>query len=95
MSKSLEEIEVKMDLERTDQLFSSAIKSAGALEGQRYTEDSLKQMRAVMGAGNLHINSAKVKLGAIRLMGYVAGVRATSNAVSRKVRDAVRRKSQN
>ena len=90
MKEIVKDIVGKMDLDRTDKLFDASITSADSLSKEPYTEDSIKKQRLVIGFGNLHVNSAKVKLGAIRMNGYVDSTKSLKRAVDRKVRNAAK-----
>lgn len=84
----LNKIDDVMDLDRTNQLFDSAIRRADANGKEKYTEEDVKFQRLVTGFGNMHINSAKVKLSVVRMRGYQANTGALKKAVDRKVRNA-------
>lgn len=88
MENSLKKIEEIMDTDRTNGLFDSSIKRSGALIGEEYTLDDLKKMKIVLGAGNLHVNTAKTKMGAIKLLGYRNSLDETKKAVERKIRNS-------
>jgi hypothetical protein len=84
--KNLKHIDSKLDLERTDKLFDASIAKANAFSKDPYTEKSLKEARAVSTFGNLHLNSAKVKVSVIRLIGYRDELNNLKNNVQKKIR---------
>ncbi len=78
----------QMNLDRTEGLFDASIKKAKALETAEYTPDDIKKSRLVIGFGNLHLNTARTKLSAIRFLGYQNNLKAIKDAVERKQRDS-------
>ncbi len=76
-----------MDLERTDKLFNSAIERSDSHSSVKYTEEDIKKQRVVIGFGNLHIGTAKVKLGMERMRGYRDSIRGIKQSIDRKVRN--------
>lgn len=93
MSDSLKQIEEVMNLERTDQLFDATIKSANALSGNPFTKESVKEMSVVVSSGKLHVSTANAKLNAVKMVGYINGIRSTKNAVDRRIRSIRRKQS--
>lgn len=84
---ALEKVDELMDLDRTDELFNSSIKRSGSHDTEPYGEEDIKKQRLVVGFGNLHINTAKVKLGVARMKGYLDSTKSLKKAVDRKVRN--------
>jgi hypothetical protein len=88
IQEKLEEVDGKLDLNRTNKLFDTSIVKANAFSKEPYTVQSLKEARQVATFGNLHLNSAKAKVSVIRLMGYKDEMRSLKKNVSRKIRNA-------
>lgn len=84
----IKKIDDVMDLDRTDKLFSSSIDKAGSLTKGEYREEDIKKQRLVIGFGNLHVNTAKVKMSAVRLMGYRDNLAKLKQNIGRKVRNS-------
>lgn len=87
MTDTFQNIDEVMDVSRTNDLFDSSIKRSGANSDEKYSEADLKQMRTIIGFGNLHINTAKVKLGVARLRGYRDNVSKMKQSIDRKIRN--------
>lgn len=81
-------IDGAMDLKKTEELFDKSIERGESLKGGSYTDKDIKNQRLVLGFGNLHINTAKVKMAAVRFLGYRDAMQKTKNAVERKVRNS-------
>lgn len=90
MKDTLSKVQDAMDLDRTNELFDANIKSADAMSGKPFTKESVKNMAVTIAAGNLHVGSAKVQLSALRMVGYVNGVKQLKRSVDRKVRNSKR-----
>lgn len=90
--ENLQEVVKQMDLARTDALFDATLEKVKALDDTipYDTELEVKKGRLAIAAGNIHVNSAKVKLGALRLLGYRDSLRKTKLAVQRKFRNEQR-----
>lgn len=85
--KAVEKVVEVLDTDKTAHLFEVSIKKANALDAAPYTEDSLRAARMNINYGNLHVNTAKTKLSAIRLVGYQNSLSTTKKAVERKIRN--------
>lgn len=85
----LKKVDDKLSMDRTDELFDSAIKRSGANNrNSDYTEDDIKKQRLVIGFGNLHINTARAKLSIVRMRGYQSANRGLKQSVDRRLRNA-------
>lgn len=86
--EKVEKIEKHLDLDRTNDLFDVAITRSGAKKSNNeWNEEDLKKQKLLVGFGNLHINTAKAKITAIRMIGYVQGLVGVKKAVERKTRN--------
>jgi len=88
--KSISDVDAVMDVGRTNGLFDASINRAESLKKEPYTEEDIKKQRLVIGFGNLHINTAKTKLSAVRMFGYRNTQRLLKEAVQKKIRKASR-----
>ena len=89
IEKQLSDVAEKMDLERTNELFDITIARADFKSKEPFKDDNdIKKARVVVQMGNIHINTAKTKMSAIRLIGYQNNLSQLKNAVQRKVRNA-------
>lgn len=84
---AVQELNKTLDVKRTDELFDASIKSADALAGRLYDENSLKAARMTVNFGNLHVNTAKTKLSAVRLIGYRNEANKLKQNIDRKIRN--------
>ncbi len=88
MEDEFKDIAKKLDLQRTDELFDITITRADYKTKKLFTDDDVKIARLVIQAGNLHVNSAKVKLGALRLVGYRDTSKQLEKTIAKKARNA-------
>lgn len=80
-----------LDLDRTGTMFDSLIIRAGVNETSKlFDAEEQKKTRLALAAGNLHAKTAQIKLGAIRLAGYVENKKKLREAIQNKVKDAMR-----
>lgn len=80
-----------MDLSKTEGIFDSLIVRSRINDKSLPFDDAeIKKAKAVIGAGNLHVSSARVKVGALRLVGYTDSLAKLKIAVERKSRNARR-----
>lgn len=89
----VEEITDVMDLERTDKLFDISIERTEFTKGGSMSADDIKKANIMVKIGNMHINTAKTKLGAIRIAGYLDNNRALTLKVKKQTRAALRKKA--
>lgn len=91
MSKEANDISVKMNLERTDEIFNSLISRSNINDkSAKFDEDAIKAAKAVLASGNLHVKTAAVKLGAIKLAGYYTNMERLKTAIEKRARNARR-----
>jgi len=88
MDRELEKINDKLDLNRTDELFDSSIGKSEALSRGKYDKESLKAAKTCLGFGNLHVNTAKVKIATLKIIGYRDQVTRLKQNVDRKLRNS-------
>lgn len=89
IEKQLSDVADKMDLERTGELFDITIARADFKSKELFKDDNdIKKARVVVQMGNIHINTAKTKMSAIRLIGYQNNLSQLKHAVQRKVRNS-------
>ncbi len=86
--ENLDKIVSKMDLDRTDEMFSSLIDRSKVNEKGDLNEDGIKRAKVVIASGNLHVATAKVQLGAIKLAGYRDNMKGLKLAVQKRARNA-------
>lgn len=87
--KEFKDLAGSMDLSRTGEIFDSLIhRSKIHDKALPFDEAEIKKAKAVLGAGNLHVNSARVKIGALRLVGYRENLGRLQAAIERKSRNA-------
>lgn len=84
--ENLKQVDDKLNLDRTDKLFDSSISRSGSNDQSKYTDEDIKKQRLVIGFGNLHVNTAKLKVSVVRMRGYRDNVTNLKRAVDRKVR---------
>ncbi len=83
------DIEGKMDLTKTEQIFDSLIKRSGINDTTKSLDDAeIRKVKTVLGGGNLHIRTAQIRVTLLRLAGFRDGIRQTKLAVQKKVRNA-------
>jgi hypothetical protein len=88
MKAKLDKLVDQLDTGRTNEIFDSMIvRSKINDRSKELGEDAVKQARVVIGSGNLHINTARAKMSAIRMVGYTDGLVKTKLAVQRKIRN--------
>lgn len=84
-----QEIDSQMDLDKTEKIFYSLIARSHINDtSKEMTPEEIKKINAVLQGGNLHVNTAKVKISATRLAGFRDGIRQTKLTVQRKTRNA-------
>lgn len=88
--KHLKSVRDTMDMDRTDGLFKTSIERAESLKKRAYSEKDVKTQNIVIKFGNLHVNTAKAKMSAVRLLGYKKSIEDTTRAVARKIRKAAK-----
>jgi len=88
MKKELRNVDKFLNIDRTDQLFNVAIKKADSLNTNLYDNHSIRANKLALGFGNLHINTAKTKIQAIRLIGYKDNSAGLIRSVKRKIRSS-------
>lgn len=90
MVDPLQEVADKMDLDRTDEIFDVTIKRTGYKDEKVLLsgDDEIKKAKIVIAAGNLHVKSAQTKATALRFIGYQNSIRATKDAIFRRVRNS-------
>lgn len=89
-SKKVERIVEVLDVDRTNELFEAGITRSDALSTEQFNESNLKGFKAALGAGNLHVNTARAKMSAIRLVGYRDSLAAMKGAIKKKVRSSLK-----
>ncbi len=83
------EINDKLDLAKTEEIFDSLIKRSDIHNTAKDLDGAeLQKVKAVVAGGNLHVKTAQIKIAAIRLAGFRDGIRDTKLAVQRRVRNA-------
>ena len=88
MASNPQDIDQHLDLDRTNKLFDISIVKSGAEDVTPYDEKSLRASKLTLGFGNLHVNTAKTKVGILRLIGYQDNLKKIKDNVSRKLRNA-------
>lgn len=88
MEKDLNEVKDILDLDRTNELFDSSIKSADSKSGKAYTKDSVKEAKVALGFGNLHINTAKIKTQILRMIGFKNNISQIKSNIERQIRNS-------
>lgn len=87
--KEFKDLAEQMDLSKTGDIFDSLIeRSKVNNKGLPLDEAEIKKVKTVLGAGNLHVNAARVKVGALRLVGYRDNLSKLKIAIERKSRNA-------
>ena len=82
-----EKIKDVLDVNRTDELFDTSIIKSDSFSKTPYNDQNLKGAKMTLGFGNLHVNTAKAKMQAIKLLGFRNGVQGIKDSVSRKLRN--------
>ncbi len=82
------EIADALDLGKTSEIFDSLIRRSDINGKASFNEEEVKKAKAVLSAGNLHVKSAQVKLGALRLVGHFENTKALKIAIERNARSA-------
>lgn len=84
----LQEIADRLDLTRTDKILETMIDRSDFYNKEKFDENGdIKKARLVVGAGNLHINTARAKLGALRMVGYQDNLGKLKATVQKRVRN--------
>lgn len=87
--KKLDKLVDQLDTDRTNEIFDSMIIRSSINDRKNSLDEaSVKQARVVIGSGNLHVNTSRAKMSAIRMIGYTDGVAKTKRAVQRKLRNS-------
>lgn len=93
MKDKLKEVADHMDLGRTEELFDITIRRADFKSKDPFNGDEdIRKAGLVVKMGNVHINTAKTKISAIRMIGYIDNTRKLTLAVKRRTRRAIRGK---
>lgn len=88
MKKNLTKLVEQLNTDRTDEIFDSMIvRSDINNKKNALDENAVKQARVVIGAGNLHVNTSRAKMTAIRMVGYTDSLTKTKLAIKRKLRN--------
>lgn len=87
MKEEIKKVSEILDVNRTDKLFDSSIVSSQANSRKVYTVDSLRAAKVALGFGNLHVNTSRIKLNAIRMLGFMDNLRKVKQAVGRRIRN--------
>lgn len=83
------EIADKMNLDRTDAVFDALVKRSKITDTSLPLDEmGIKQTRAVISSGNLHVATARAKLSALKIVGYRDNMDKLKHAVEARVRRA-------
>ena len=89
MKSKLTKLVDQLDTGRTNEIFDSMIVRSSINDRSKVLDESaVKQARVVIGSGNLHVNTSRAKMSAIRMVGFTDGMVKTKLAVQRKIRNA-------
>lgn len=92
-NKDLDNILKHTGLDRTEKIFDTVIERTDLHTKDKVkTPDDLRKIQTVLKAGNLHVNSARIHLSAIRFVGYMDNMRKLKDAVQRRTRDSLKPK---
>lgn len=81
----------QMNLDRTEGIFESLIDRSKILDRSiPLDESALKNTRAVLASGNLHVKTAVARISALRFAGYRENMGRLKLAVEKKAREALR-----
>jgi hypothetical protein len=92
--ENINDVSDVMDVNRTDELFDIAITRTEFKKPGSMDEMDIKKANIMIKVGNLHINTAKTKLGAIRIAGYLDNNRALTMKIKRKTRASLRKRAE-
>ncbi len=88
VNEQLEKVVNTMDVKRTSDMFDDVLKKSSMKDGGRFDENSLKEIRTVIQAGNVHVRTAQVAVTAIRLVGHYDNQTKLKHAIEKRTREA-------
>lgn len=86
----LQKVVETMDVKRTSDMFDSVIQKSSLKDDKAFDENSLKETKAIIQAGNMHVRTAQVAVGAIRLVGHYDNQTKLKAAIEKKTREAMK-----